>query len=155
LRDQPFLLPPDMRSWLPDDHLVWFVLEIVEQLDCSALHARRRRGGAGRSAYDPVMLLGLLVYGYCLGVRSSRQIERLCGTDVAFRIACAQDVPDHTTIARFRAEHQAAFEDLFAQVLLVAAKAGLGRFGTVAIDGTKIPANASTDANRDGEWLAR
>jgi transposase len=155
LREQAFLLPPDMRQWLPGDHLVWFVLEIVGQLDCSRLHARRVRGGAGRAAYDPQMLLGLLVYGYCLGVRSSRQIERLCGTDVAFRVLCAQDVPDHTTIARFRAEHQAVFEDLFAQVLLVAAKAGLGRFGTVAIDGTKILANAAVDANRDSDWLER
>ncbi|WP_205623009.1 transposase [Sciscionella marina] len=155
MRDQVFLLPPDMREWLSEDHLVWFVLEIVDQLDRSALHAWHPHLGAGRAAYDPDMLLALLIYAYCQGVRSSRQIERLCGTDVAFRVLCAQDSPDHTTIARFRAEAGEAFTDLFAQVLMIAAQAGLGRFGTVAIDGTKIAANASVDANRGQEWLAR
>ncbi len=101
------------------------------------------------------MLLGLLMYAYCRGVRSSRQVERLCGTDAAFRVLCAQDVPDHSTIARFRADCQDAFAALFTQVLLVAAQAGLARFGTVAIDGTKIAANASLDANRGQEWLQR
>src|SRR5215813_3133992 len=115
VRDQPFLLPPDMRDWLPADHLVWFVLEIVGRLDRSAFHARHRNAGVGRAAYDPDMLLGLLIYAYCNGVRSSRQIERLCWTDV----------PDHATIARFRAGCQAAFAGLFVQVLLVAGKAGL------------------------------
>jgi transposase len=154
VRDQPFLLPPDMREWLPADHLVWFVLEIVDRLDRSAFHFRHRNAGVGRAAYDPDMLLGLLIYAYCNGVRSSRQIERLCWTDVAFRVLCAQDVPDHATIARFRAGCQEAFAGLFVQVLLVAGKAGLARFGTVAIDGTKIAANASVQANRDREWLA-
>jgi transposase len=152
-RDQPFLLPPDMRDWLPADHVVWFLLEAVEALDTSAFHARRRLGGAGTAGYDPDMLLALLVYAYCQGVRSSRQIERRCLTDVAFRVLCAQDVPDHATIARFRAEHEAAFAALFTQVLQVAATAGLVRLGTVAIDGTKIPANASIDANRGQKWL--
>jgi transposase len=154
VRDRAFLLPPDMREWLPADHLVWFVLEIVDRLDRSAFHARHRNVGVGRAAYDPDMLLGLLIYAYCNGVRSSRQIERLCWSDVAFRVLCAQDVPDHATIARFRAGCQEAFAGLFVQVLLVAGKAGLGRFGTVAIDGTKIAANASVQANRDREWLA-
>jgi transposase len=154
-RDQGFLLPPDMREWLPDDHLVWLVLEIVDQLDRAALHARHPNSRAGRPAYDPDMLLALLIYAYCHGVRSSREIQQRCVTDVAFRVLCAQDIPDHTTIARFRAEHQDAFTDLFSQVLLVAATAGLARFGTVAIDGTKIPANASIDANRHRDWLTR
>jgi transposase len=154
-RDQGFLLPPDMREWLPEDHLVWLVLEIVAELDCSALHARHPNAGPGRAAYDPDMLLALLIYAYCQGVRSSRQIQQRCLTDVAFRVLCAQDVPDHSTIARFRADHQAAFAGLFTQVLQVAAAAGLARFGTVAIDGTKIPANASIDANRHRDWLAR
>jgi transposase len=149
------LLPVDLREWLPADHLVWFVLETVDELDTSALERSRRRGGAGAAGYDPQMLLGLLVYAYCQGVRSSRQIERLCLTDVAFRVLCAQDGPDHTTIARFRAEAREAFVDLFSQVLMIAARAGLGRFGTVAIDGTKIAANASIDANRGKEWLDR
>src|SRR5215212_2196386 len=149
------LLPVDMREWLPPDHLVWFLLETIEALDTSALDRTRRRGGAGAAGYDPRMLLGLLIYAYCQGVRSSRQIERLCLTDVAFRVLCAQDGPDHTTIARFRAEGQEAFVDLFSQVLMIAARAGLGRFGTVAIDGTKIAANASIDANRGKDWLDR
>jgi transposase len=153
-RDQAFLLPPDMREWLPSDHLVWFVLDTVEVLDTSAFEKCRRLGGAGAAGYDPRMLLGLLVYAYCRGVRSSRQIERLCDTDVAFRVLCAQDVPDHCTIARFRADCQDAFTELFTQVLLVAGRAGLAKFGTVAIDGTKIAANASIDANRSHEWLA-
>jgi transposase len=154
-RDQPFLLPPDMREWLPADHLAWFVLETVDALDTRAFHARRRVGGAGAAGYDPDMLLALLIYAYCQGVRSSRQIERRCVTDVAFRVLCAQDGPDHATIARFRADYQDGFAALFTQVLLVAATAGLVRFGTVAIDGTKIAANASIDANRGREWLER
>lgn len=153
LRDQPMLLPIDMRDWLPPDHLVWFVLETVEALDTTGLERTRRRGGAGAAGYDPRMLFALLVYAYCQGVRSSRQIERMCITDVAFRVLCAQDGPDHATIARFRADAQEAFSDLFAQVLMIAARAGLGRFGTVAIDGTKIRANASMDANRGRQWF--
>ncbi|QCY34592.1 IS256 family transposase [Kocuria rosea] len=155
LRDQPMLLPVDMREWLPQDHLVWFVLETVEALDITALERTRRRGGPGAAGYDPQMLLGLLVFAYCQGVRSSRQIERMCLTDVAFRVLCAQDGPDHTTIARFRADSQNVFTELFAQVLMIAARAGLGRFGTVAIDGTKIAANASIDANRGQDWFDR
>ena len=155
LRNQVFLLPPDMRDWLPADHLVWFLLETIEVLDTSEFERRRRRGGAGAAGYDPRMLLGLLNFAYCRGIRSSRQIERLCHTDVAFRVLCAQDIPDHCTIARFRTECQDAFTTLFTQVLLIAGRAGLGHFGTVAIDGTKIPANASIDANRGHEWLSK
>ncbi len=152
-RDQPFLLPPDMREWLPADHLVWFLLDTVEALDTSPFHVGRRLGGVGAAGYDPDMLLALLIYAYCQGVRSSRQIEARCATDVAFRVLCALDVPDHATIARWRADYQDAFQTLFTQVLRVAAMAGLARFGTVAIDGTKIPANASIDANRGRDWL--
>jgi len=156
LRDHPTLLPVDMCEWLPADHLVWFLLETVEELDTTALEAAtRRRGGAGAAGYDPRMLLALLVYAYCQGVRSSRQIERMCVTDVAFRVLCAQDGPDHATIARFRAQARDTFIDLFSQVLMIAAEAGLGRFGTVAIDGTKIAANASIDANRGKDWFDR
>jgi transposase len=152
-RNQVFLLPPDMSDWLAPDHLVWFVLDVVDGLDTTGLEKCRRIGGAGAAGFDPRMLLGLLVYAYCGGVRSSRQIERLCSTDVAFRVLCAQDVPDHCTIARFRADCQEVFEDLFTQVPLIAARVGLARFGTVAIDGTKIPASASIDANRGHDWL--
>jgi transposase len=153
VRDQPMLLPVDMRDWLPSDHLVWFVLDTVDVLDIGEFE-RGHRGGAGAAGYDPRILLGLLIYAYCHGVRSSRQVERLCHTDVAFRVLCAQDVPDHATIARFRARHQDVFADLFGQVLMIAGRAGLARFGTVAIDGTKIPANASIDANRGQTWFA-
>jgi transposase len=114
-------------EWLPADHVVWFLLETVDALDTSAFHVGRRLGGVGTAGYDPDMLLTLLIYAYCQGVRSSRQIERRCLTDVAFRVVCAQDVPDHATVARFRAEHEDTFAVLFTQVLLVAAEAGLAR----------------------------
>jgi transposase len=157
-RDQPFLLPPDMREWLPAGHLAWFVIETVESLDVSRFAARVTPRGsvAGRAAYDPRVLLGLLVYGYARGVRSSRRIERACTEDVAFRVICAQDGPDHATIARFRREHFAdpvAMEDLFGQVLVLAARAGLGKLGLIALDGTKVAANASKDSNRTEERL--
>jgi transposase len=152
-RDQPFLLPPDVREWLPAGHLAWFVIDAVECLDLSGFAVRRTPAGslAGRAAYDPRVLLGLLVYGYATGVRSSRRIERACAEDVAFRVICAQDGPDHATVARFRREHfadGAAMGDLFAQVLVLAARAGLGRLGVIALDGTKIAAAASAGANR-------
>jgi len=157
-RDQPFLLPPDMREWLPAGHRVWFVIDAVAVLDVSRFAVRQTPRGslAGRAAYDPRMLLALLVYGYAAGVRSSRRIERACTEDVAFRVICAQDVPDHATIARFRREHFAdagAMGDLFAQVLVLAARAGLGRLGLIAVDGTKIAAAASKDANRSERRL--
>jgi transposase len=152
-RDQAFLLPPDLREWLPADHLAWFVVDVVAELDLAAVHARRRRGGAGRAGYDPAMLLAVLIYAYALGERSSRRIERLCVTDVAFRVICAQHRPDHATIARFRAEHETALAGLFGQVLLLCAAAGMGRFGTVALDGTKIAANAALSANRGEGWV--
>jgi transposase len=152
-RDQQFLLAPDMREWLPGDHLVWFVLDAVTGLDLGVFRERRRLGGAGRAAYDPAMMVSLLVYAYAHGQRSSRQIERLCQTDVAFRIVCAQDVPDHATIARFRAEQEQGLGELFGQVLGLCARAGMGRLGTVALDGTKIAANAALRANRSESRL--
>jgi transposase len=152
-RDQQFLLPPDMGEWLGPDHLVWFVIDAVDALDLSALRARSRLGGVGRAPFDPGMLLALLIYAYAHGERSSRQIERLCGTDVAFRVICGNEVPDHTTVARFRATHEESFAAVFTQVLVLCATAGLGRFGSVAVDGTKIAANASRGANRSEETL--
>jgi len=152
-RDQQFLIPPDIRDWLPANHLVWWLLDVVARLDTTALHAGRRRGAQGRAGYDPDMLLALLIYAYCTKVRSSRQIERLCETDVAFRVICASRVPDHTTIARFRQEHAKAAKRLFVEVLELCANAGLAQVGVVALDGTKIAANASRAANRDRRWL--
>lgn len=142
-REQAFLLPPDMRDWLPADHLAWFVLDTIARLDVSALDAKSKRGGVGREGYNPRMLLGLWIYASARGICSSRQIERACSEDVAFRVLCAQDVPDHTVLARFRQRHQDAMADLFSQVLALCVQAGMGRFGMVAIDGTKIAANAS------------
>jgi transposase len=154
-RDQPFLLPPDMREWLPPGHAVWLVIEAVRLLDTSAFHARRRRGGAGAAGYDPDMMVTLLVWAYANGITSSRRIERLCGQDVAFMVICAGRAPDHATIARFRQQFAGTAAALFAQVLLLCARLGMGRVGTVALDGTKIGANASKEANRTEEGLRR
>lgn len=148
-------MPPDMAEWLPPGHLVWFVLDVVDQLDTAAFHRGRRQVGPGRRGFDPDMLLALLLYSYAVGERSSRRIEALCHDHVAFRVLCAQDVPDHTTIARFRAGHEDRFADLFAQVLLLCAQAGMGRVGIVSIDGTKVAANASPGANRTEDSLRR
>jgi transposase len=102
-RDQPFLFPPDMRDWLPADHPVWLVITVVEvHLDTSAFHAGRRTGGAGTAGYDPDMLAAVLVWAYAHGITSSRRIEELCRTDVAFRVICGGNLPDHSTVARFR-----------------------------------------------------
>src|SRR5580700_12314971 len=155
-RDQPFLLPPDMREWLPEDHPVWLVIRVVaDHLDTSAFHARRKTGGPGAAGYDPDMLVTVLVWAYAHGVRSSRDMERLCGTDVAFRVICAGNLPDHVTFARFRAGFPAAAGEFFAQVLVLCARLGMGKLGTVALDGMKIAASASKAANRTGEGLGR
>jgi transposase len=154
-RDQPFLLPPDMRQWLPAGHAVWLVIEAVARLDTSVFHARRRTGGAGAAGYDPDMLVALLVWAYANGVTSSRRIERLCQQDVAFRVVCAGHVPDHVTVARFRQQFAGTAAGLFAQVLVLCARLGMGRVGTVALDGTKIAADASKDANRTEEGLRK
>ncbi|WP_083822324.1 transposase [Saccharopolyspora spinosa] len=148
-------MPPDLREWLPAGHLGWFVLDVVGQFDVEGFRARHRLGGGGREAYDPRMLLALLIYAYVVGERSSRQIQRLCETDVAFRVICAPGVPDHTTIARFRKTHIERFEGVIAQVLALCARAGMVRLATVAIDGTKIAADASLDASHDLEWFRR
>jgi transposase len=144
-----------MADWLPAQHPVWFVIEVVADLDTRAFHAHRVQAGPGTAAYDPDMLLTLLVYGAWHGVRSSRAIEQRCVTDVAFRIICGAQPPDHATIARFRQQHAAAFTDLFSQVLLLCARAGMGRFGRVAIDGTKVAGNASRAANVTLEQVRR
>jgi transposase len=154
-RDQGFLLPPDMRQWLPAGHPVWLVIEAAGLLDTSVLHARRRTGGAGAAGYDPDMLVTVLIWAYANGVTSSRRIERLCQQDVAFRVICAGSVPDHVTVARFRQQFAETAAVLFAQVLVLCARLGMGQVGTVALDGTKIGANASKDANRTEEGLRK
>jgi transposase len=152
-RDQLFLLPTSMREWLPDGHLVWFVLDVVAKVNTSAFHARHPNDGVGRRAYNPDMMLALLMYAYCKGVRSSRRIEQLCETDVAYRVICANQAPDHGTIARFRAVHEQAITAVFVDVLVLCAGAGLTTLGTIAIDGTKMAADAALDANRSAEAI--
>lgn len=137
-----------MRDWLPVSDPVWLVIKAVAELDTSALHAKRRTGGPGRAGFDPDMLLTLLIWAWAQGVRSSRVIERLCQRDVAFRIICAGDAPDHVTISRFRAEAAPAMEQLFAQVLALCARLGMGQLGMVALDSVKIASDASLSANR-------
>jgi transposase len=155
-REQPFLLPPDMRQWLPADHPVWLVIRAVEDhLDTSAFHAARRTGGPGTAGYDPDMLVTVLMWAYANAVTSSRRIEGLCRTDVAFRVVCAGNCPDHVTIARFRAAFPGAVESLFTEVLVLCARLGMGKLGTVALDGTKIAASASKAANRTEEGLRK
>ena len=155
-RDQQFLLPPDMREWLPADHPVWLVIDVVAgHLDTSAFHAARRLGGAGAAGFDPDMLVTLLAWAYANRVTSSRRIEQLCRTDVAFKVICGGDVPDHVTIARFRGRFGDAVGELFTQVLVLCAGLGMGRLGIVALDGTKVAASASKAANRTEEGLRR
>lgn len=152
-RDQLYLLPPSVKDWLPDDHLAWFVLDVVDELDLAGFYERYRSDGLGGAAYAPSMMVAVLLYAYCVGERSSRRIERRCGEDVAFRVLSANQVPDHATIARFVAGHEAAFSELFCQVLALCATAGLVKVGVIALDGTKIAANASGQANRTREGL--
>jgi transposase len=153
-RDQPLLLPPDLRDWLPEDHLAWFVIEAVDELDVEPFYAAYRANGHGRAAHNPKMMLTLLAYAYAVGERSSRGIERRCREDVAFRVICANQVPDHATIARFRARHQEALSGLFGQVLGLCADAGLVEVDVLAVDGTKLAASASNHATRSYEQIA-
>ncbi|HME63702.1 MAG TPA: transposase [Streptosporangiaceae bacterium] len=155
-RDQPFLLPPDMREWLPADHPVWLVISVVaDHLDTAVFHARRKTGGAGTAGYDPDMLVTVLMWAYAHGVTSSREVERLCHTDVAFRVICGGNLPDHVTFARFRGDFPGAVTVLFAEMLRLCARLGMGKLGTVALDGMKIAANASKAANRTEDTLAK
>jgi transposase len=153
-RDQPLLLPPDLREWLPEDHLAWFVIEAVDELDLEPFYSAYRADGHGAAAHEPRMMVGLIAYAYAVGERSSRGIERRCREDVAFRVICANQAPDHATIARFRARHQAALAELFGQVLGLCADAGLVEVGVLAVDGTKLAASASNHATRSYERIA-
>src|SRR5919202_5831499 len=154
-RDQELLLPPSLREWLPEGHLAWCVIDAVAQFDLSAFYADYRDDGHGRRAHDPAMMVALLLYCYAIGERSSRRIERRCIEDVATRVICANRRPDHCTIARFRQRHETALAGLFGEVLALCAQAGLADAGVLAVDGTKVHANASERATRDYEQLAR
>ena len=155
VREQAFLMPPSLLDWVPEDHLAWTILASVEEMDLGAFYADYRADGHGRPAYDPRMMVALLLYAYAKGNRSSRGIERACSEDVAYRVICSNHVPDHSTIAEFRVRHERALADLFGEVLGLCGAAGLVRIGVIAIDGTKLSANASSDANRPHERIAR
>jgi transposase len=154
-REQAFLMPPSLRDWLPEDHLAWFVIETVRGLDLGAFYAAYRADGHGRAAYDPSMVVCLLTFAYATGEYSSRGIERHCRQDIAYRVITANQVPDHATVARFVRRHQAPLGELFTQVLALCGKAGLVRSGVVAVDGTKLRANASRYLNVDYGQIAR
>jgi transposase len=142
-RDQPMLLPVDMREWLAEGDLAWVVLDVVGELDLSGFYGRLRSNGQGAAAFDPAMMLALVVYAQALGIRSSRVIERMCRRDVGFRLVSCQLAPDHSTITRFLQRHRQAVVGVFGQVLRLCAEAGMVSLGVIAIDGTKIAANAS------------
>src|SRR3954447_5708227 len=154
-REQPFLMRPDVREWLPPRHLAWFVIDAVAEMDLDAFYAAYHVDGRSRPAYDPAMMGALLLYAYARGIRSSRVIERACEEDVAFRVLAAQERPDHATIARFVERHQDAIAGLFGEVLTLCARSGLAKVGVIAVDGTKVNANASRDENLDYEQIAR
>jgi transposase len=154
-REQVFLMPPSVTDWVPEGHLLWTVLEAVGELDLSAFYADYRADGHGRPAYEPSMMVALLLYAYARGNRSSRGIERACVEDVAYRVVAGNVAPDHSTIAEFRCRHERALGEVFSGVLGLCARAGLASVGVVAIDGTKMSANASINANRDFGQIAR
>jgi len=152
-RDQLYLMPPALQDWLPEGDLAWFILDAVAQMNLVAITRTYRADGWGQAAYEPAMMVALLLYAYCLGERSSRRIERLCQRDVAFRVITANQGPDHTTVARFRQTHEIELAKLFTQVLRLCAEAGLLKVGIVALDGTKIKASAALASNRTIETI--
>jgi transposase len=154
-REQELLLPPSLRDWLADDHLAWFVLEAVDELDLAAFYSAYRRDGHGRAAHDPAMMVALFIYAYAIGVRSSRAIERRCREDIAFRVIAANRAPDHATLARFRVRHETAIAELFGGVLELCAQAGLVEVGVVVVDGTRIAASAADRQTRGYEQIAK
>jgi len=141
--DQIFLMPASMREWLPSDHLAYFVSDVVEHLDLSAITDRYAGEERGYPPYHPAMMVKVLLYAYCIGVASSRKIEKRLCEDIAFRVLSANNTPDFRTVSDFRKDHMKALAGLFLQVLRLCQKAGMVRLGHVALDGTKIKANAS------------
>jgi transposase len=154
-REQGFLLPPDVREWLSADHLAWFVIDAVADMDLDAFYAAYRADGHGRAAYEPSLMVALILYAFATGVRSSRAIECHCRQDVAYRVITGNLVPDHATVARFVCRHERALGELFAVVLKLCDRAGLVRPGVVSIDGTRIAGSASPEVNYGFEQIAR
>jgi transposase len=141
--DADLLLPPSLRDWLPENHLSYFVSDVVDQLDLSAMDAAYKNEKRGQPPYDPRMMTKLLVYAYCVGIFSSRRIEQRLKEDIAFRVLAAENQPNFRTISDFRKIHLKTLEGLFEQVLRIALEAGAMKIGRVALDGTKVKANAS------------
>lgn len=154
--NQQLLLPPDVREWVPAGHLAEFVNDLVEQLDLSPILKPYDEGEQrGQPPYHPALMVKLLIYGYCTGRMSSRKLEQACYDDVAMRMLTGNQQPDHASIAEFRVRHLAALTGLFVQVLRVCEKAGLVKLGRVAIDGTKIKANAAKRQTHSYRWLSK
>jgi transposase len=147
-RRQVLLLPADMMDWLPEGDIVHLIVDAVAMMDLGEFEADYKLGRAGQAPFAPQVLLALLIYAYSHGIRSSRVIERLCGRDAGFRFIVGDAVPDHTVIARFRQRHAGRMREVFLAVLRLCHEAGLVRLGLVALDGTKVGANAALDANR-------
>jgi transposase len=154
-REQGFLLPPDVRDWLPADHLAWFVIDAVAQMDLSGFYAAYRADGHGRAAYEPSLMVTLVLYAYATKQRSSRAIESHCRQDVAYRVITGNLVPDHATIARFVVRHERTLGELFSEALRLCDEAGLVKPGVIAIDGTRMAGSANSDSSRDFEQIAR
>lgn len=142
-REEVYLLPPSLKEWILEGDLVWFIIDAVGQMDLRGIYNKYRIDGKGQAAYEPSMMVSILLYAYCMGERSSRKIERLCERDIAFKIITANKVPDHTSICRFRKENGERLGSLFAEVLKLCSKAGLVKLGVVALDGVKIKAAGS------------
>ncbi len=136
-------MPPSLREWLPENHLVYFVSDVVDQLDLSAMHAVYEKEKRGQPPYDPRLMTKLLVYGYCTGVFSSRRIQKRLREDIPFKVLAAGNEPDFRTISDFRKIHIATLQNLFEQVLAMALECGAIKLGRVSLDGTKLKANAS------------
>src|SRR3989440_8820315 len=147
-RGQVMLLPPSLTDWLEEDHLVWTVLGSVEQMNLDGFYGAYRANGQGRAAYDPAMMVALFLYSYAVGLRSSRQIERACRGDVAFKVITALAVPDHSTVAEFRRRHETAIGEVFVSVLSLCGGAGLVEGGGIAVGGTRVRASAARERNR-------
>jgi transposase len=154
-RDQRYLLPLSMKDWLREDHPAWFVIDAVQEMNLDAFYEGYSEDGSGNVPYDPELMVTLLLYAYTQGIRSSRQIENKCQQDVAFRVVAANQQPDHVTIARFRKAKRERIQGLFIEILRLCREAGLGKLGKVAVDGTKIAANAALDANRTQSGLEK
>ena len=135
--DQPFLLPPSLQEWLPEDHPVYLMLDTLEELDVSAIEEKyRQKGSRGTRPYAPKMMVGLLLYGYSVGIRSSRKLETATYEDIPFRVLTAGNHPDRSRISEFRRKHLEELEDLFLQVFQICQRAGLVELGSVALDGS-------------------